>query len=249
MQNDPPPFIWAVPEEKNILAWNYLIRGPPDSPYANGEYHGVLLFPSEYPFKPPGIKMLTPSGRFQTNKKICFSMSDFHPGSWNPSWSVATILTGLLSFMLTDEMTTGSVTSTDDHKRSFAAQSHAWNIQQSKFREMFPEYATPELRDLPNMGERPRGKPDSASRSIRYDSPSSPETPIISETLQPAVSLPPTANTSANAVARLPGHGKPDDTTTAAGWAVGWRTLIWEKWRWGVLIALAVLVSRLSSGG
>ncbi|THH32053.1 hypothetical protein EUX98_g2131 [Antrodiella citrinella] len=31
-------------------------RGPPDSPFAGGEYHGVLLFPPEYPFKPPGIK-------------------------------------------------------------------------------------------------------------------------------------------------------------------------------------------------
>ncbi len=74
-----------------------LQRGPPDSPFAGGEYHGVLLFPPEYPFKPPGIKartytsarrsdltfmqMLTPSGRFQPDKKICFSMSDFHPGS------------------------------------------------------------------------------------------------------------------------------------------------------------------------
>ena len=73
-------------------------RGPPDSPYAGGEYHGQLLFPAEYPFKPPGIKvcgelvlwdrelieslqMLTPSGRFYPDKKICFSMSDFHPGS------------------------------------------------------------------------------------------------------------------------------------------------------------------------
>ena len=66
-------------------------RGPPDSPYAGGEYYGVILFPSEYPFKPPGIKMLTPSGRFIPDKKICFSMSDFHPGSWNPAWSVATM--------------------------------------------------------------------------------------------------------------------------------------------------------------
>lgn len=32
-------------------------RGPLDSPFAGGEYHGVLLFPSEYPFKPPGIKV------------------------------------------------------------------------------------------------------------------------------------------------------------------------------------------------
>ncbi len=68
----------------------FIQRGPPDSPYAGGEYYGVIMFPSEYPFKPPGIKMVTPSGRFQPDKKICFSMSDFHPvhgillGVWPP---------------------------------------------------------------------------------------------------------------------------------------------------------------------
>lgn len=41
------------------------MRGPDDSPYAGGEYHGVLLFTANYPFAPPGIKMFTPSGRFQ----------------------------------------------------------------------------------------------------------------------------------------------------------------------------------------
>ncbi|KAI0718089.1 UBC-like protein [Cerioporus squamosus] len=142
MQKEPPPFVWAAPDEKNILTWNYIIRGPPDSPFAGGEYHGVLLFPPEYPFKPPGIKMFTPSGRFQPDKKICFSMSDFHPGSWNPAWSVATILTGLLSFMLSDEMTTGSVTATDAEKRMYAARSHSWNIQQKRFKEAFPEVSS-----------------------------------------------------------------------------------------------------------
>ncbi|KIY52348.1 UBC-like protein, partial [Fistulina hepatica ATCC 64428] len=73
MQREPPPFVWAVPDEKNILICTSPCRGPPDSPYEGGEYHGVLLFPSEYPFKPPGIKMVTPSGRFQPDRKICFS--------------------------------------------------------------------------------------------------------------------------------------------------------------------------------
>ena len=97
MQRDPPPFVWAAPDEKDILTCvsifshlimdgiltpplclgNFVIvrnphamtavlvadvpslsqHGPPDSPYVGGEYHGVLLFPSEYPFKPPGIKV------------------------------------------------------------------------------------------------------------------------------------------------------------------------------------------------
>lgn len=66
----------------------------------------------EYPFKPPAIMMLTPSGRFEPNRRLCLSMSDFHPETWNPMWSVASILTGLLSFMLEDTITTGSLQST-----------------------------------------------------------------------------------------------------------------------------------------
>ncbi|KAF8906120.1 UBC-like protein [Mucidula mucida] len=234
MQKEPPPFIWAVPDEKNILTWNFLIRGPPDSPFSGGEYHGVLLFPSEYPFKPPGIKVLTPSGRFQPDKKICFSMSDFHPGSWNPAWSVATILTGLLSFMLSDEMTTGSVTSSDAHKRTYASRSHAWNIQQARFKEAFPEFCSPEMKDLPNMAEKERGKAPEPAKP----KPTPIAAPIPNPT--PVPTLVPTipATTSPR---------KADDAAAAVGWASGWGTLFWQKWRWGILIALAVIVSRISS--
>jgi len=244
MQKEPPPFVWAVPDEKNILTWNFLIRGPPDSPFAGGEYHGVLLFPSEYPFKPPGIKMLTPSGRFQPDRRICFSMSDFHPGSWNPAWSVATILTGLLSFMLSDEMTTGSVTSSDTHKHVFAQRSHAWNLLQNRFKDAFPDYCTPELRDLPNMGERSLGKPDPPSAS-------SPSTAISPSNSTTPASLPTPTPTSAPLETRSPGikagHDNLKPPAPGTGWATTWRQVIWEKWRWGVLIALAVVVSRLSS--
>ena len=48
-------------------------------------------------------------------------------------------LTGLLSFMLSDEMTTGSVTTSDAEKRSYAARSHAWNLEQRRYKEAFPD--------------------------------------------------------------------------------------------------------------
>ena len=48
-------------------------------------------------------------------------------------------LTGLLSFMLSDEMTTGSVTTTTADKKAYARLSHAWNCQQKRFKEAFPE--------------------------------------------------------------------------------------------------------------
>lgn len=79
---------------------HYVVCGPENTPYEGGYYHGKLVFPREFPFKPPSIYMITPNGRFKTNKKLCLSISDFHPDTWNPAWSVSTILTGLLSFMV-----------------------------------------------------------------------------------------------------------------------------------------------------
>ncbi|PLW54027.1 hypothetical protein PCANC_09507 [Puccinia coronata f. sp. avenae] len=154
LNKSPPPFIMARPRESDILEWHYILRGPPDTPYEGGEFWGTVVFPAEYPFKPPAIKMLTPSGRFQPDRKICTSMSDYHPASWNPAWSVATILNGLLSFMVSEEMTTGSVRSSDGDRKLFAKRSHAYNVGQPRFRAVFPEYSDPEGPiDLPNMGE------------------------------------------------------------------------------------------------
>lgn len=53
--------------------------------FAGGVYHGKLVLPPTYPFAPPEVYMLTPSGRFETNKKICLSISNFHPLSFLPS--------------------------------------------------------------------------------------------------------------------------------------------------------------------
>ena len=53
-----------------------IVSGPPGTPYAGGAYHGVLKFPCEYPHKAPSVLMYTPSGRFQTNTRICMSMSE-----------------------------------------------------------------------------------------------------------------------------------------------------------------------------
>jgi ubiquitin-conjugating enzyme E2 J2 len=93
LQKNPEANIEAVPLEKNILEWHYVIRGI--GVYEGGYYHGKLVFPPEYPMKPPAVYMLTESGRFQTHKRLCLSMSDYHPETWNPMWSVSSILAGL----------------------------------------------------------------------------------------------------------------------------------------------------------
>ncbi|KAJ2711361.1 Ubiquitin-conjugating enzyme E2 6 [Coemansia spiralis] len=137
IKRSPPEFITAKPMEKNILEWHFIITGPPETPFEGGQYHGRLMFPREYPFQPPAIQMITPSGRFEVNKDICTSMSNYHPQSWNPAWTVATIVTGLLSMMTSDEKTTGGMESTDQAKKQYAAQSHGFNRASVQFKNAF----------------------------------------------------------------------------------------------------------------
>ena len=142
LQKDPmtSPRITAIPNEANILEWHYVLEGSKGTPYEGGIYHGKLLFPKEYPLKPPSVIMLTPSGRFVPNRRLCLSMSDFHPESWNPMWSVSTILTGLYSFMLETAPTLGSIQTTTDQKRRFARDSLAFNVRDPNFQKLFSDY-------------------------------------------------------------------------------------------------------------
>ncbi|QLQ79216.1 hypothetical protein HG537_0B05630 [Torulaspora globosa] len=149
MVENPPPYILARPNENNILEWHYIIMGPADTPYFEGQYHGTLTFPSDYPYKPPAIRMVTPNGRFRENTRLCLSMSDYHPNTWNPSWSVSTILNGLLSFMTGDEATTGSITTTDQQKRVLAERSMEYNTYQNlRFKMVFPDVVQENVKEL-----------------------------------------------------------------------------------------------------
>lgn len=113
--------------QENIFEWQFAIRGPRDSEFEGGIYHGRIQLPAEYPFKPPSFMLLTvmfsshilsdfmlplrqfhvsflylallwctlksvfvmlqPNGRFETQTKICLSISNHHPEHWQPSWS------------------------------------------------------------------------------------------------------------------------------------------------------------------
>lgn len=127
ISENPPPYISAHPSESNILEWHYILTGPPETPYEGGQYWGTLVFPPDYPFAPPAIRMHTPSGRFQPSTRLCLSISDFHPKSFNPAWEVSTILLGLQSFMTSEEMTTGSLSATHAERTIFAQRTRWWN--------------------------------------------------------------------------------------------------------------------------
>merc|ERR1719402_1678246 len=78
--------------------------------------------------KPPDIIVLTPNGRFEIGKKICLSISGFHPLAWQPSWSIRTALLAIIGFMPTPgHGTIGSLDYPPDERRRLAHRSIDWS--------------------------------------------------------------------------------------------------------------------------
>ncbi|XP_056337278.1 ubiquitin-conjugating enzyme E2 J1 [Danio aesculapii] len=121
---DPTEHYHAQPLEDNLFEWHFSVRGPPDSDFDGGVYHGRIVLPPEYPMKPPSIILLTPNGRFEVGKKICLSISGHHPETWQPSWSIRTALIAIIGFMPTKgEGAIGSLDYTPDERKALAKKS------------------------------------------------------------------------------------------------------------------------------
>ncbi|KAG8370517.1 hypothetical protein BUALT_Bualt14G0125100 [Buddleja alternifolia] len=124
MQSNPSEDFMSLPLEENIFEWQFAIKGPRDSEFEGGIYHGRIQLPAEYPFKPPSFMLLTPNGRFETQTKICLSISNHHPEHWQPSWSVRTALVALIAFMPTSPNgALGSLDYPKEERRALAIKS------------------------------------------------------------------------------------------------------------------------------
>ncbi|OCT80469.1 hypothetical protein XELAEV_18027281mg [Xenopus laevis] len=121
---DPTDHYHAQPLEDNLFEWHFTVRGPPDSDFDGGVYHGRIVLPPEYPMKPPSIILLTANGRFEVGKKICLSISGHHPETWQPSWSIRTALLAIIGFMPTKgEGAIGSLDYTPEERKALAKRS------------------------------------------------------------------------------------------------------------------------------
>ncbi|KAE9550446.1 hypothetical protein FO519_006336 [Halicephalobus sp. NKZ332] len=145
--SEPTDMYIARPLEENLFEWHFTIRGPPDSPYEGGLYHGRIILPDVYPHKPPNFVILTPNGRFETNTKICLSISSYHPETWLPSWSIGTALVALIAFFSTPgKGAVGSLECSDQQRRKLAQDSLKWTCSTCgcKMSEIFEELKTAE---------------------------------------------------------------------------------------------------------
>ena len=57
--HEPTEDYFAQPLDDNLFEWHFTVRGPDDTAFEGGVYHGRILLPPQYPMKPPSIIMLT----------------------------------------------------------------------------------------------------------------------------------------------------------------------------------------------
>ncbi|PWN28972.1 UBC-like protein, partial [Jaminaea rosea] len=129
LQSDPSQEYIARPLETDIFEWHFTLRGPSGTEFARGLYHGRILLPVEYPFRPPNIMLLTPNGRWECNKKICLTFTGFHEEMWQPAWGIRTALLGVQAFMAARAEAAQGVGSLDfpkEERESLAEQSRRW---------------------------------------------------------------------------------------------------------------------------
>lgn len=162
------PQIAVQPSGENLLEWHFVLHSlPADTPYHGGCYHGKILFPPEYPHAPPAILMVTPSGRLEIDCRLCLSMTDFHPESWNPAWSVETILVGLLSFFISDaEKGFGAISASEERRRQLAVESRATNAKDVDFQTLFPEFLSANQGEMALDGTSLHRPPDETAATV-----------------------------------------------------------------------------------
>jgi len=133
VKDNPYEYYDAVPSTDDITIWYIKIKNLSDE-YVGGEYYMKVHFTEEYPFKPPDYYMLTPSGRFEINKKICLSNSGFHNDMWSPLWGIHQIIMGMISFFY--ERNSHGIShidyTTNEQRADFAKRSKEYNDSKLK---------------------------------------------------------------------------------------------------------------------
>ena len=97
---DPPCNCSAGPEDDDIYNWTATLMGPTGSVYEGGVFKLSIIFPSNYPFKPPRVKFVTQIYHMNINSSggICL---DILKENWSPALTISKVLLSISS-LLTD---------------------------------------------------------------------------------------------------------------------------------------------------
>lgn len=90
----------VIDDPADIMIWTARIRGPPDTPYEEGEFEMLIKFDNDYPKCAPSVKFVTPMyhPNIYRDGKICVDILQSH--EWTPAQNVRTILLSIMSLLM-----------------------------------------------------------------------------------------------------------------------------------------------------
>ncbi|KAK3204919.1 hypothetical protein Dsin_018965 [Dipteronia sinensis] len=91
LNSDPPPDCSAGPKGDNLYNWVSTIIGPTGTPYEGGIFFLDIIFPSDYPFKPP--KVIFKTRIYHCNVDSAGNVwLDILKDSWSPALTITKVL-------------------------------------------------------------------------------------------------------------------------------------------------------------
>jgi peroxin-4 len=88
------------PVEDNLFHWRGFIRGPPDSPYAQGWFKLDFIIEQNYPISPPKVKFMTkifhPNIHFDSGE-ICLDI--LKADHWTPAWTLESLCRAIVNLL------------------------------------------------------------------------------------------------------------------------------------------------------
>ncbi|KAF3333471.1 Ubiquitin-conjugating enzyme E2 2 [Carex littledalei] len=98
LQRDPPPGIYGVLRDNNIMIWDVIICGPDCGPWQGGTFQLSVEFNNDYPLQPPiakfNSKMYHPN--VFEDGTICLDILGYN---WSPIWSAPFLLVAIQSIL------------------------------------------------------------------------------------------------------------------------------------------------------
>jgi ubiquitin-conjugating enzyme E2 D/E len=98
IQKDTPTNCSAGPNNNDLFNWEATIIGPTETPYEGGIFKLKILFPADYPFKPPKITFETRiyHPNINANGGICL---DILKDQWSPALNITKVLLSICSLL------------------------------------------------------------------------------------------------------------------------------------------------------